>query len=459
MKTAWAKLTLVSVLAASLTACGKQVEPSLSPGEQLAPVSWKQWTGPVETSRLTWNSFQDPILEDMISEALENNLTIESAARSLERARIQHNVTDGTRQPQVSAQISAERAGQIDGGSSSLFSLSIPASYEFDVWGRRAHRVEAARLQTELASLRLHTVRISIASSVADFYFSLRSIDRQLSLKARSRESIVRQRDMTASRVKGGVAITRALDQLEVQVANLETSIEELKSQRRQQEGRLAVLLGKMPQDFTFEVNPGYLLPGAPPLSIGTPAEVLRHRPDIKTAELQLLLADIEAEQVRTQLFPSLTVTAAASTNADKLDGLFDFVSLPWSVGSFLTLPILDGGARKADVLLATLEQDEQVTQYRQSVLDALVDVETALASEASLRRQQATAERQRQIQERISSDTKAMFNSGRLSSLDLIIEEQNLINIEETEVRLWQQSMAVTISLLRAFGVDPAVQ
>ncbi len=440
-----------------LMACSHNFEERNSPLEMSAPLSWKQWSGPITSSQLNWHSFNDIYLNALISEALKENLNLESARRTLQRAIIQDQVNKGSRSPLVNFNAAASRNGQLDGGSVNSFSLSVPASYEVDLWGRRGQRIENSEIFAELARIDLQTSRISIAALVAEFYFGLRSTDRLILLKERSLASIVKQREITDARVRGGVATVTDLDRQDVQVADLQASIEDLRSTRKQTENRLAVLLGKSPQDFSFQADQNFDLASAPLLTIGTPLEVLRHRPDIKSAELRLASAHVSAELVRTRLFPSLAVSVSASANNSNLSNIFDFVFLPWDVASNFSAPLLDGGARRAELELAELDLDNEVTFYKDTILNALVDLESAFASEESLRRQQETIRRQSVIQERISEETKVKFNSGRASSLDLIIEEQNLIRIEEAEVSLWRQSMLITISLLRATGVEPS--
>lgn len=107
--------------------------------------------------------------------------------------------------------------------------------------------------------------------------------------------------------------------------------------------------------------------------------------------------------------------------------------------GSNLSLPVIDGGARRAELELAELSLDQKILFYKTAVLCALQDMKFVLSSDAALKRQQASATRQAEILRRVSEQTQANFNAGRMSSLDLIPEEENLIRIEETSYNIEQ--------------------
>lgn len=456
MTRAFKNIIAISLASTLLVACGGKIETKPSPLPALTPTAWSEWKAPQTAAFLSWDSLNDPILSGLIKEGLANNLDMESAEQSLRASNLSFAAAQATRLPFVSTAGSASRSGQIDGSSYSSFSTSLSASYELDVWGRRGNRINSAQINLEGSEISLQSARISIAGQIADTYLNIRALDKKIALNNKSLKSANDLKNFIQARMNVGLAIRNELDRQEVQIANLESNIEATKSSRHQLVNTLAVLMGKTPGSYSFTEIEGTLI--APnKLSPATPAEVLRHRPDIKQAELSLARSYIDVDMVRTSLYPRFSLSTGASTSGGALDDLFKVVSLPWSAATSINLPILDAKARKTEVALAALGHEQVITRYKKTILGALRDVESALANQDSIARRRESLSREIASQQRVSNETREKYKAGRADAIDLLLDDNALIRIELSEVDFWRNSMSSTIGLLRAFGVDPA--
>lgn len=446
----------VFILTLSLTSCGTKLPRDDSPLAGLTPDGWKEWIAPDASDYISWDAFKDAALQGLIERALDDSLDMESARLRLRSAEISLGAASASKLPNVSLSSGYSRSGDFEGGrSASSWSLSSGASYEVDIWGRVSDRVKLSAHGLEIAQISLQSARISLVSSIATAYFNIRALDRNLFLRKQSLEAAVSQREFTAARFKAGLAVMVDVDRQDILVADLEAGIEDLKSQRAQTENGLAVLLGVVPQTFMLAVNEADF-PAVIRLSPGTPSEILRNRPDIKIAEISLASSHINVDLVRTNLYPSFNLSAGANVSSGSLGSLFKNILLPWSGAINTTLPLFDGGRRRAELKQAYLGHEQELISYKGTILNALQDVENVLSQQESIARQQESLKRQVAAQKRVSGEAKAKYKAGSISALDLLLDENALIAVQQQEVNVWLNGVLAYISMLRAFGVDP---
>jgi outer membrane protein TolC len=306
-----------------------------------------------------------------------------------------------------------------------------------------------------ISQISLKSARITLAGRVATSYFNIIALDKKLDLKMLSLEKAFAMRDFVTARFEGGLAVAMDLDRQDVQVADLQTSLESLKASRVRYENTLAVLLGEMPQSFKIEKY-NLDLKYSKRLAPGAPMDILRARPDIQSAEASLAISHISYDLMRKRLYPTLSLSAAASLASDSISTFFDVISLPFRASSSSSLPIFDGGKRQTEIDLATLNHQQVITGYKKTILNALRDVESALSQQESIARQKISLARKRRSQEKVSTEAKVRFEAGSSSAINLLQDENALIRVQEQEVNLWLSGALSTVGLLKAFSVDP---
>lgn len=444
--------SLVSVLIA-LAGCA--TSPALDRPVLEVPTDWSEDVPEVSQLDISWASFDDPILQDLIVQGLANNPGLQATRLSLEAARI--GVEDAEVRRGIVRSVSGPNVGLSQGKArdlSGFVALSGGASYEVDLWGRLATNVAISELSVATVEETIRTARISLAGQIVQTYFDLRVDDEVLKLQKNQLGLIRRQRDVAQVRYDAGVRTRLSVTQFEVEIQSLLSSIETTIARRRQSEQTLAILLGKNPQSFSIEPLELTLF-AIPRVSPKTPAEVLAARPDIRAAEFNLARADLSVLQARRAFLPSLGVGINGSLSSD-LSALLSTPVTTWSLFADLTSTLLDNGGRDRALRAQIIGAEQSLLGYHSVVLLALQEVESALVEQESNIRRIEIQTLQLAQQEDIARQTRAQFEAGVLSTDDLIREQRTALGLREQEIRNWRAGLNTTVRLLRGIGVDP---
>lgn len=450
-----ARMRILLVLSLGLPACAGQEWPPDDARQGLTPAAWKNAADQRASQALDWSGFADPQLAELIDLALAQNPDIASALEALNSSRLQLQEAQVARRPQYS--IEANVAGDEARGraASDSYALSGRASYELDLWGRRRDAVRIAELDLVSAQAALRTTRISLASEVAETYYSLRVLDARLKLQAETLNHALSQQRQILARHDAGVISGIEVNNQEVEVQRLRSQIEDAKGQRSLQEDRLAALTGRPPQNFRMAAVSALALP-AIRLAPDTPAEVLRGRPDIRAAEARLQASEVRFEQARKVFYPTINLSGATSLASDSLSDLVRDASWNWQIGADLLATLLDNGARGRQVERARIAAAQQLAAYRKAILAALQDVERALNQQETNLRQYQIQQLQLAAQERLTRETEARYRLGALSGFELVRQQRSLILQREQLLSTQLAGIQATIQLFRALGVSP---
>lgn len=417
------------------------------------------WSEAIPTSArpdVSWESFDDPVLQSLIARGLENNPGLQSTRLSLEAART--GIEDAEARRGVVGSISGPNVDLSERKSSDLsgfVSLSGAATYEIDLWGRLATNVAISELNVLSVEQGIRTARISLAGQIVQTYFDLRVDDAILELQSDQLALTQRQRDVAQVRYDAGVRTRLSVTQFDVEIQNLLSAIETTRARRQQSEQTLAILLGQSPQSFAIERRPLVLI-DIPRVSPQTPVGVLAARPDIRIAEYSLARADLSVLQARRAFLPSIGIGVSGGLTSDLGDLLASPVS-SWSIFADLTNTLFDNGRRDRSLRTQRITAEQSLLAYNGVVLSALQDVESALVEQNSNIRRIEIQTLQLSQQEDIARQTQAQFDAGVLSADDLIREQRTALNLREQEIRNWRAGLSATVRLLRGLGVDPS--
>ncbi len=424
--------------------------------EQTLPQEWRESTPSQFSSHLNWLTFQDPVLQKLIKQGLANNINLKNTYLSLEQARIS---LDGARKGQeINYNIGGNSGLNVSKGRSitDSYSLSASASYEIDFWNRIAAGVKSQELSLDNSETNLKTLRISTAANITTTYFSLRIQDEILKLRREQLKILEKQRDLQSVRLRAGAITRLGVDQLDVNIQSRKSGIETLISRRRQSEQRLATALGLTPQEFQLQTEDLNMF-ALPRLKPDTPSEVLTARPDIQNAERAIEQAFLSLHQARTAFLPSFSLSANTGTASGDLIDFLTLSSISRSAAASVRQTFLDNGARKRRVQSSEISIEQSLNRYQSAILSALTDVESALIQQGNNVRQIEIFQSQIEAQERATKLTEILYQSGSGDAFDFIREQQAQLNLKERELNNWQQGINISISLLRALGVDPA--
>ena len=261
-----------------------------------------------------------------------------------------------------------------------LYQAGFDATWELDLFGRVRRGVEAANAQVQASVEGRRGVLLSLLGEVARNYVELRGGQRQLAL---AKDNLgVQQQSLDLVRQRLAQGLTNQLDvaRAEAQVATTAAQLPALQLRVSQTVHRLGTLLGRQPPALSAELGEPEPIPPVPDLvPVGLPADLLRRRPDVRQAERQLAAATATVGVATADLFPRVTINGSIGLQSIEPGNLFEYASRYYSIGPSISLPIFDGGRRRAQVRVQQARRDQAFYQYQQTVLDSLREVEDAL--------------------------------------------------------------------------------
>ncbi|WP_430401345.1 efflux transporter outer membrane subunit [Hyphomonas sp.] len=328
---------------------------------------------------------QSEALEGLIALALENNRDLRAATARIAIAEAQYGISRAARLPGVSASGSVTETGSFDGDNGSPLLMDSAraqlgvTAYELDLFGRVASLNDAA-LQSYLSTVEgERSVKISLISSVAQAWLTLAADRERLRLAQETVESQGASLSLTRELFDSGVVT-------EIDVRRASASVETAKAQVAQFTGLvrqdLNALRFVVGADLPAGIAEAAALSPSPlmdHLPVGASSDVLLSRPDVLAAERQLQAANANIGAARAAYFPVISLTGSAGYSSTGLDDLFDG-SGTWSVGPQVSLPIFDGGSRKANLGVSKANRDLALAQYEQSIQTAFRETADALA-------------------------------------------------------------------------------
>ena len=357
-----------------------------------------------ETSNTEWwKQFDDPVLDQLIEQALANNKNARIAAANVEQAAAVLTQARSEFAPQVGYSGSATRQRSSESNESPLvqrlirnpqnsYEVLASASWEIDLWGRIRRLSEAARANLLATEQARRGIILSLVSQTASTYLQLRGLDSQLEVAQRTASAYEATLKLFELQFQYGRVSQMNVEQARSSYETALAEIPQIEIAIAQNENALSVLLGR---------NPGPIARGKsiealtlPPVPAGVPSQLLERRPDIAQAEQDLIAANAQIGAAKALYFPTISLTGAYGTASADLSDLFKGPAHVWSFGGSVTGPIFTGGAVSAQVAQAKAVQKAALLNYEAVIQSAFADVENALVSRQKLGQQQAAQER-----------------------------------------------------------------
>jgi len=411
-----------------------------------------------------WTEFGSDTLNKRVERALRRNTSIREAWARLRQNSAFERIEAAALLPQLdySADVSHTRQHQQGSALSTAeqFSLALAGSYELDVWGRVRANVRAGELATLSSAADLEAVRVSIAATVVETWMELQTRMAILPLTQEQWKAAKDQVELMRQRYLKGAANSKDMLEQEQEVTSLRTSMEQVREQITRLEFELAVLCGDMPQKdavdmITYPYPVQEILPGLNPLApvsgIGIPMDMLRQRPDIQAARLRLQEADWSVAAAEADRLPALRLSADGSSSAPHLNEVLD--SWLANLAASVTGPVFDGGRRRAEVERARAVVDERLATYRDTILNAVQEVEVALEQERRARARLVEAQRTLELREQIYTSQRLRYLNGNDTFLNLLNARQSLDSGREDVLQTRLELYQARVALHRALG------
>ena len=434
----------------------RDVSPPVRPPEKFSA------SGAAAAPDKWWTALGDENLNKLIEQALADNFDLKSTWDRLAQARATVRKSSADFWPTLDGSAGAERSrtvtvtSQNDGTTrrntvlDTDLSLGAAASYEVDLWGRVLSTRQAAVMDMLATQEDLCAAAITLSAEVADTWYQLLEQRGQLKLLGQQVKTNRDYLELITLRFRHGqVSATDVLQQRQL-LESTQGEIAQSQATGKVLRHGLAILLGRSPGDPV--AAPGQTLPDLPPLPrTGLPAELIQRRPDIKSARLEVEAADKRVAVAIADCFPRITLSARGDTSAYYLRNLFD----NWvaSMAAELAAPIFDGGLRLAEVDRTKAVASEELHNYGQTVLEALKEVEDALAQEAQQGKYVKSLGEQVDLSRQSMEQTRENYMKGAgefLRFLTTVLSHQQL---QRSHLRARRQLIQYRISLYRALG------
>lgn len=314
--------------------------------------------------------------------------------------------------------------------------------------GESSPRVEAAGGRVDQARA---VLGFNKAGRYPTVVFTLRAADEELVLLNRNMELRERARDLVGARKRGGLASELDLSRVETELAVAQSDAQAALRQRNELQYALALLTGAAPGPFEIHVEP--FVPQPPVIPVGMPGDLLERRPDIAEAERLLAARNADIGVAQAALFPSIKLTGALGFESNELSALLNRESQIWTLGAALTQPLFDGGRLRANIDRVRAVHAENLADYRERLLVAFKEVETALSALRILELQHESQLRAVNSAERAEQLATARYKSGLVNVLELVDAQRTRLRVERGRVQVRQQQMLASVTLIRALG------
>jgi len=405
-----------------------------------------------------WEQFQDPVLNDLINTALLENKDIRIAAARMEQFISQVEITRSGLYPQLGYGFAGSRnqasKNIVSPGFESLtetWQATLNVGWELDVWGRLRRATEAAQADLLAAEEGRRTVILSLVSSVATGYISLRGLDAQLEIAQDTVQSRKESLDLFELQFEGGVISELTLAQVRSEYEQAVAAVPEIESQITQTENLLSILLGRNPGSIQRGLAIDKLTLTSIPANI--PSDILIRRPDILQAEQNLIAANALIGVAKAEYFPSISLTGLAGLASGDLSNLLESDSLVWSIGADAFGAIFTGGRISAGVKQSEAYYKELLFRYQQSILTAFREVEDALVSTQKSREKLQAQERRVKALGDYASLARLRYDNGYSSYIEVLDAERSLFDSELNAVRTQSDVIIGLINTYKAMG------
>lgn len=398
-----------------------------------------------------WELFKDPVLQDLIREALKNNYDLQLAVARVEEQKALLGVTRSQFYPQVSydAGISGQKLLAIP--NHTYYSYSFTTFWEIDLFGRIRKMTEAQRAVYFASEEARRDVRLLVMAEVAQGYFQLRALDAQLEISHRTVKSFQDTLDIFQHRLEGGYASGLETARAQAALSNVAATIPDIERQIVAQENALDLLLGR---------NPGPIARGAtladqfdpPDVPAGLPAALLERRPDLRQAEQNLIAANANIGVAKANFFPTISLSGLFGGVSPQLSQLTG-AGKAWSLAGDFAGPIFTGGRLKNQYNATWAQWDQAKSSFEKAVTQAFGEVSTSLSAHQQLAkayREQLNSVDAYRESVRLST---IRYDSGLSSYLDIIDAQIQMYPAESASVNYDLGRKLALVDLYRALG------
>lgn len=392
-----------------------------------------------------WREFHSAELDALMQRGLDDNYTLKAAVSRIEQARASAQVMGAGQYPTLALGGNFQR--QNNYGTTEKRSVFAEATYEVDFWGKQRAAADSAKALANASVFDAQTLRMTLSANIANAYFQVLSLEDRLRLAQSIADDAEQVLDLVQVQASQGAVSKLEVEQQRNALQTFQAALPTLRQQRDQALYQLAVLVGAPPQGFKL-AQAGLQDVPVPQPSAGLPVGLLRQRPDIQAAEARLQSANFDVGVARAGFLPNLSLDLLGGV--DTLAG-----GRIWSAIGTLGQPIFAGGQLTGQLHFDKAHVEELTASYRESVIEALQDVETQLSAahelDNSYRINQAAVDSAREA----ARLAQVRYRLGSTDFQTLLIVERTQYQAEDTLLQVRLQHLQAAVGLFRALGGD----
>jgi NodT family efflux transporter outer membrane factor (OMF) lipoprotein len=441
------------------------------PSTPTAPAAYKEageWklAQPADTAPRGswWAVFADEDLDTLEAQVGTANQSLKAALARLEEARAQTGIARSQYFPTIQADAGATRervsynSPSYEVGkpaTTNLFTVGGNLSYELDLFGRVRNTVANARYSEQASAGDVAALDLSLHAELASDYFTLRGLDVEPQLLDQTVSDYERALKLTQNLYQGGASPISDVQQAQAQLETARTQAEDTRLRRAQTEHAIAVLIGREPSTFSLAPRPAQKMAALPSVDPGLPSELLERRPDVAAADRRVAAANANIGVARAAWFPVFNLLGSGGWQSTTASNWLSAPSQFWSIGPQAVLTLFDGGLRRAQSAQAHAAYDEQVADYRGTVLTAYQDVEDNLVALRQLERERTSEAAAVTATQGALDQANLRYKGGIVTYLEVVSTENAALAARLSAVDIEIRRATATVLLVRALGGD----
>lgn len=450
-----------SLLALALAACAVGPDykaPNTEPARLASDVQAKAF----DRSRFEsvwWKQFDDPVLNQLVQASLDGNRDLRVAFARLKSARAIRDDAANDQLPVVTSRASSEIGkGQVPGQTdqrvnSERYDLGLDMAWELDLFGRIQRQIEASDAQAAAAQADLQQLQVSLIAELVDAYGQLRGAQLREKIAVANLKTQQESRSITVTLRDAGVGNELDVVRADARLAGVEATVPQLQAEQARARHRIATLLGQRPDAMSVDLSPKALPAIAKALPVGDPGELLRRRPDIRSAERQLAAATANVGVATADLFPRVSLSGFLGFTAARGSQIGSSAANAWGLGPSITWAAFDLGSVRARLRGAKADAEGALANYEQQVLLALEESANAFSDYDKTQQRLLSLMRQSEASRKAADLASVRYREGTVDYLVLLDAERERLSAEDAQAQGEVDLYRGIVSIYKALG------
>jgi multidrug efflux system outer membrane protein len=453
-------LFLPSLLVLALSACAvgpdyhtPKTEPAQISAEYLKGFDRAHFEG------IWWQQFDDPTLNQLVTQSLAGNRELRVAFARLRAARAIRDDVSNDAMPTLTSRASSDLGkGQIPGQTdqrvnSERYDLGLDMAWELDLFGRIQRQLEASDADEQVAAADLYQLQVTLIAELVDAYGELRGSQLRERIALDNLKNQQESKTITESLRDAGVGDELDVMRADARLAAVEASVPQLQAQQVRERNRIATLLGERPEQLSVDLSPAKLPAIAKALNIGNPGDMLQRRPDILSAERKLAAATARIGVAKADLFPRVSLSGFLGFTAGRGSQIGSAAANAWALGPSITWPAFDLGGVRARLRGADAQAEGALASYEQQVLLALEESQNAF-SDYGKRQQRLVSLIRQSESSRTAADLAAIrYREGTVDFLVLLDAQRERLAAEDSQAQAEVELYRGVVAIYKALG------